>query len=190
MQVRAIYIHDRAGNHSRSIPHFSGLCPSTFRAPVNPPKGTVTMCSLLVCVACSVIYPIARSTKHQAQSWVCRFLNICWWTQIEAPSAQKRPIILLYHHLKGLTATTANHRFVMSVGSPGAEPQRQPTMSFMLGTVAIIFRYEHLFSILLELDLIQTHMIQKPMLRVEVCTRVLRASQNVKKRCVPCVMES
>ena len=30
-------------------------------------------------------------------------------------------------------------------------------------------------------------MIQKPMLRVEVCTRALRASQNVKKRCVPCV---
>jgi len=25
------------------------------------------------------------------------------------------------------------------------------------------------------------------MLRVEVCTRALRASQNVKKRCVPCV---
>ena len=39
----------------------------------------------------------------------------------------------------------------------------------------------------LELELIQTHMIQKPMLRVEVCTRALRASQNVKKRCMPCV---
>jgi ribosomal protein L28 len=35
--------------------------------------------------------------------------------------------------------------------------------------------------VLLELELIQTHMIQKPMLRVEVCTRALRASQNVKK---------
>ena len=33
----------------------------------------------------------------------------------------------------------------------------------------------------LELELIQTHMIEKPMLRVEVCTRALRASQNVKK---------
>ena len=33
-----------------------------------------------------------------------------------------------------------------------------------------------------ELELIQTHMIQKPMLRVEVCARALRASQNVKKR--------
>jgi len=32
----------------------------------------------------------------------------------------------------------------------------------------------------LELELIQTHLIQKPMLRVEVCTRALRASQNVK----------
>ena len=32
----------------------------------------------------------------------------------------------------------------------------------------------------LELELIQTHMVQKPMLRVEVCTRALRASQNVK----------
>ena len=41
--------------------------------------------------------------------------------------------------------------------------------------------------LVLELELIQTHMIQKPMLRVEVCTRALRASQNVKKRCVPCV---
>ncbi len=39
----------------------------------------------------------------------------------------------------------------------------------------------------LELELIQTHMIQKPMLRVEVCTRALRASKNVKKICVPCV---
>ena len=39
----------------------------------------------------------------------------------------------------------------------------------------------------LELELIQTHMAQKPMLRVEVCTRALGASQNVKKRCVPCV---
>ena len=39
----------------------------------------------------------------------------------------------------------------------------------------------------LELELIQTHMTQKPMLRVEVCTRALRASQNVKKRCVPCL---
>jgi hypothetical protein len=34
----------------------------------------------------------------------------------------------------------------------------------------------------LELELIQTHIIQKPMLRVEVCTRALRASQNVKKK--------
>ena len=33
----------------------------------------------------------------------------------------------------------------------------------------------------LELELTQTHMIQKPMLRVEVCTRALRASQNVNK---------
>ena len=33
----------------------------------------------------------------------------------------------------------------------------------------------------LEIELIQTHMIQKHMLRVEVCTRALRASQNVKK---------
>ena len=30
-------------------------------------------------------------------------------------------------------------------------------------------------------------MTLKPMLRVEVCTRALRASQNVKKICVPCV---
>jgi len=43
------------------------------------------------------------------------------------------------------------------------------------------------FNLCCELELIQTHMIQKPMLRVEVCTRALRASQNVKKRCVPCV---
>ena len=27
----------------------------------------------------------------------------------------------------------------------------------------------------------------KPVLRVEVCARALRPSQNVKKRCVPCV---
>jgi hypothetical protein len=27
-------------------------------------KGTVTVCFLLVSVGCSVIYPIARSTKH------------------------------------------------------------------------------------------------------------------------------
>ena len=33
----------------------------------------------------------------------------------------------------------------------------------------------------MELVLIQTHMIQKPMLRVEVCTHALRTSQNVKK---------
>ena len=40
----------------------------------------------------------------------------------------------------------------------------------------------------LELELKQTHMIQKPMLRVEVCTRALCASRNVKKTCVPCVL--
>ena len=34
---------------------------------------------------------------------------------------------------------------------------------------------------LLELELTQTHVIQKPMLRIEVFTRALRASQNVKK---------
>jgi hypothetical protein len=34
-----------------------------------------------------------------------------------------------------------------------------------------------------ELELIQTYMIQKPMLQVEVGTRALRASQNVNKRC-------
>ena len=33
----------------------------------------------------------------------------------------------------------------------------------------------------------EPHMIQKPVLRIELCTRALRASQNVKKRCVPCV---
>jgi len=33
----------------------------------------------------------------------------------------------------------------------------------------------------LELELTQTHMIQKPMLLAEVCTRALRASHNVKK---------
>ena len=33
----------------------------------------------------------------------------------------------------------------------------------------------------LERELIHTHMIQKPMLRVEVCTRALRASQKRKK---------
>ena len=40
----------------------------------------------------------------------------------------------------------------------------------------------------LELELTQTHMIQKPMLRFEVCTRALRASQNVKKKdaCLVC----
>ena len=39
----------------------------------------------------------------------------------------------------------------------------------------------------LELELTQTHMIQKPMLRVEVCTRALRASHNAKKGLVPFV---
>jgi hypothetical protein len=33
----------------------------------------------------------------------------------------------------------------------------------------------------LELELIQTHMAQKPMLRAEVYARALRASQNVKE---------
>ena len=37
------------------------------------------------------------------------------------------------------------------------------------------------FAELRLLELIQTHMIQKPMLRVEVSTRALRASHNVKK---------
>jgi hypothetical protein len=36
-------------------------------------------------------------------------------------------------------------------------------------------------SIELELELIQTQMAQKPMLRVEVYARALRASQNVKR---------
>ena len=40
----------------------------------------------------------------------------------------------------------------------------------------------------LELELIQTHMIQKPMLQVEVCTRALRASQNVRKKRDACLV--
>ena len=49
--------------------------------------------------------------------------------------------------------------------------------------------YTHvLLELELELELIQTHMIQKPIPRVEVCTRALRASQKVKKRdaCLVC----
>mmetsp|Transcript_5258 Transcript_5258/g.9992 ORF Transcript_5258/g.9992 Transcript_5258/m.9992 type:complete len:227 (-) Transcript_5258:321-1001(-) len=56
----------------------------------------------------------------------------CWWIQIEVPSAQKRSIILLYNHLKVLTAITVNHPFSMPLGSLGAKPQRQPTLSFRL----------------------------------------------------------
>jgi len=36
-------------------------------------------------------------------------------------------------------------------------------------------------SVQLELELIQTQMTQKPMLRAEVCARALRASQNRKE---------
>ena len=40
----------------------------------------------------------------------------------------------------------------------------------------------------LELELTQTHMIQRLMLRVKLCTHALRASQNVKKEmCALCV---
>jgi len=45
-------------------------------------------------------------------------------------------------------------------------------------------------DLLCELEIIQTHMIQKPMLRVEVCTRAFRASQNVREKkemCALCV---
>jgi len=39
----------------------------------------------------------------------------------------------------------------------------------------------HLLELELELEVIQTQMAQKPMLRAEVYARVLRASQNVKE---------
>jgi len=53
------------------------------------------------------------------------------------------------------------------------------------GTIADTARAE---SVELELGLIQTHMIQKPIPRVEVFTRALRASQNVNKKRDACLV--
>ena len=46
---------------------------------------------------------------------------------------------------------------------------------------AVVSNFRHQFSVELELELIQTQMAQKPMLRAEVYAHAMRASQNRKK---------